>query len=143
VSEHRTNARAQVASAGGRQLGVEIMIAMAPKENILILPPDKVRTIDGRTEVMGVPPARSEAGWGPGTGEPAWHVPPPDAEVVVEGAVLGPDKLDLVVNLVATAVGGMVDGAGRVMGRRRHLRELFREDAQQFLATLGAGGSPS
>jgi hypothetical protein len=145
LSEHKSNVRAQMAGAGGRQLSVELLAAFAAKPNILILPADRIRPgPDGQVEVLTVPPVKNEDGtWSPGQGEPSWTTPSPETVVVPDGGTLGVDKLDFVVNLVATAVGGMVSPDGRVVGRRRHLRELFREDAQHFLGTLGQGPQPS
>lgn len=144
MGDHKSNVRAQVAGAGARQLGAQLQVAFTPKPNVVILPPERIRAAANQTEVYGVAPVLGEDGvWRPGDGPECWHVAPPDAHVVPEGATLGIERLDLVVNLVAQAVGGMLTPDGRVMARQRHLQELFREDAQHFLATLGGGAVPS
>lgn len=138
MSEHKRNPMAVMADTGTKQLGAELMIGFSPKANILILPPDRIRRTNDVLEVYGVPPKQMPDGSIiPGDEAASWHVPPSVAEVYAEGERLAVEKLDITVNLVATAIGGLAAADGRVVGRRRHLTEVFREDAQAFLASLG------
>lgn len=143
-NESRHNPMAQMKEAtGGRQLGVQLQAMFVVKDNTLVLPSDRIRAKeDGTLEVFAIPPRRNEDGtWGPGPGdaEMVWQPVLPGFEVVPEGTRMGLDRMDVVVALVGTMVGGMLTADGRVMGKARHLRELFREDAQSFMRTFGAG----
>lgn len=144
MSEHKHNPMAEMkAQTGGRQLGAELQVAFVVKHNMLVLPGDRIRAKpDGSLEVFAVPPVMGEDGfWRPGPADHdlVWQAVMPGVEVIPEGTRLGIDRMDLVIALTATLVGGMLSADGRVMGKARHVRELYREDAQRFLATMGAG----
>lgn len=142
MGEHKHNPVAM--AAAGNRLGAEVLLAFSAKPHVLVIPGERIREVDGQTEVMGVPPKVDEDGSiAQGDGPQVWHVPPTGLEVYPEGSQLPMEKLDVTVNLVATATGGMLSADGRVVGRRRHLQELYREDAQTFLATMGGGPAVS
>lgn len=142
MSEHKTNPMVKaMEQVNARKLATGLHIGFFCKANVLVMAPDRIRAReDGTLEVFAVPPVQQPDGsWSPGGGEPSWQTPPPGTSVIPEGTRLPVDAMDVCVVLVANMVGGMLSPDGRVMGRQRNLRELFREDAQTFLASFGTG----
>lgn len=141
MGEHRTNANALAAAAAamGARVGIDLRIGYVPKTNVIVLPDDKIREVDGQVEVYGKPVAWSADGVMHVGPEACWHQPPPDARVVHEGTQLTVESMDIVVTLMGMVKTSMTDAQGRPVGRMRVLRELFREDAREFGINMGLG----
>ena len=131
MSEHKKNPMAIMAAAAAGQpagqVGVDLRLAYSPKQHIAIVPPDRIREREGRTEVFGSPTPDAEA---------TWHVPPEGVRVVAAGDQLGLESMDVVVTLMAVSYANITSPSGQPVARFRVLKELFREDAQSFAAQL-------
>jgi hypothetical protein len=120
MSEHKTNPTALLASTyppalpPGYQSMAALHIQVVEKENVRIVPPTCMRTVEGKVEILRL---TSEQG------EPTW-VPAPDGAIIHEaGKPLPPELCDVVIALVTlvqdVAAKAIVGLAGEVTRPRQ------------------------
>jgi len=140
MGEHHNNPNAQMKKMAppmpARKLMAQVTCAFAPKEALLILPPDRIRTReDGVVEVFGKAAVQKEAGGPIEVSEERWHVPPEPCVVHPEGKPLTMDQMDFVVFLQGISVNTqLTDSNGQHPAKAIVLRELERIDANDYLA---------
>lgn len=109
MSEHKNNPRALMHDTlptlmpVGHRVGVDIQLQVVPKANVMLVPPQRMRTAaDGAIEIL--------------TGDPeAWRSPPAGAKLFELGKPMPPEACDVVAILgtvVEDMLGPKLIGAG-------------------------------
>lgn len=100
MSESKTNPRALLNQTlppllpVAHRVGIDLQLQVMPKVNVMLVPPHKLRTVEGVVEVL--------------TGDPEeWRKPPEGADVCELGKPLPPEKCD-VVAILGTMVEDML-----------------------------------
>lgn len=135
MGEHHRNPNVLMRAStptGGPTLRVELHLANRLKTNVHVVPADHIREVNGKTEVLTVSADGDK-----------WAPVPEGDEVLAEGTKVGLAYMDAVVALVAVASAGVTGPRGELVGRGKVLRELFRQDAAEFMVGLVATGEAS
>ena len=148
MGEHKNNVtsifkKSLPPQAVGAQFGTGITTNKALGANVILLPPDKVREVDGKREIFGRAPMRDGAGnlimtpMGPQAEDiESWHVPPEPYKVRIVGEELTDDDFDAVFVVISVChhAGGIVTAGGGVKQTVLPICELSRMPWKAFLA---------
>lgn len=102
---------------------------LVPKLHVLVLPEDRIRVVDGKTEVYGRAVRAREDGTVETAETDTWHPAPDGAVAWPAGKTLPLELADYVVEVVGLRPTGLADAKGQMRAEVQHLVEIARMDA--------------
>jgi hypothetical protein len=123
----------------GNRLDAQLQTGFMPKQNVLVLPSERIRVReDGVMEVFGRPATQDAEGKVTVATEETWHIPPTELIVHRESDPLDRRHMDFVISVIGLSVNtSLTDSQGHAPAKSRPLVELFRQDATEYLASFG------
>lgn len=149
MGEHRQNPQALIRDMMPRMPGpptrarqIRFNEELVPKQNVMLLPAERIRTTEGKQEILGRLFQKQEDGTSKPDDQEAWHPVPEGMKVYPFGEKVALQDCDIVftvaslwANTTIAMAGGQHPTSGQV------LLELARVDATTFIAqheaTLG------